>query len=167
MNRRNFHLLTASLFTGIISDRTVYQAEVENDLFDKAKIEMEYTKNFLSDWFAKRIDKPNSIDDFYLNKVMAPDFTIVRPNGERLTRAQTLQGFFNKLYGFEPDNIRHDNTHIQALFSSKDLIMVGYDETHVYRTHEVTNTLTSVLLRDDEAPNGVLWVLVHETPKAL
>jgi len=98
--------------------------------------------------------------------VPAPGFTIVRPDGRRLDRGQTLDGFFENLYASDPAVLRHDNVNVHPVLDTPGVCIVGYEEVHVYADHAVTNALTAVFLRDPSAPRGVAWLLVHETPVA-
>jgi len=136
-----------------------------DDFVERVLIEMGETRSFLADWFAGRAEKPQSPEEFYLNKVLAQNFNIVRPNGLRLDRQQTLASFFSKLYGSDPQVLRHDNSNIQIILQQTGMLVMGYDESHIYRDHVITNTLTAVLLAAPNAPNGVQWQLVHETFK--
>lgn len=140
------------------------QPDKPHTLIERALLEMRDTRNFLADWFAGRHPKPERPEDFYLTSVLAKNFTIVRPNGLRLNRDQTLQNFFEKLHGSEPTVLRHDNVNIQPILDRGDVVVVGYDERHVYTDHVTVNALTAVLVEHQSAPNGVLWQVVHETP---
>ncbi len=135
-----------------------------NSMIEDVLVEMRETRDFLANWFAGKPDKPARLEDFYLNKVLADEFYIVRPDGRRLAREQTLKGFFEKLYNSDPTVLRHDNDNIRPVLDNGHVAVVGYDETHVYSDHAVTNALTAVFLKNDTAPHGVSWLVVHETP---
>lgn len=160
---QNIGLLTAgTLFStsSLIGQQTTSQ---NSTLFKQALIEMEATRTFLANWFSGRLVKSLNTKKFYLHKVLAENFTIVRPNGKRLSREQTLKIFFEKLHLSDPKVMRHDNRDIRLILDTGELVIVGYKESHVYADHEVINELTAVLVKDTEAPNGVKWQLVHET----
>ncbi|MBT7950723.1 MAG: hypothetical protein HN764_03790 [Gammaproteobacteria bacterium] len=126
--------------------------------------EMRVTRDFLAAWFAGSLEKPEKVEDFYLSRVLAENFTTVRPDGTRLNREQTIHGFSEKLYGSEPDVIRHENLNIQAILNTESIAVIAYDEKHVYSDHAKVYALTAVFLKDETAPNGVSWLVVHETP---
>ena len=126
--------------------------------------EMRVTRDFLAGWFAGRLEKPKSRKDFYLNTVLAHDFTTVRPDGTRLDREQTISAFFNKLYGSEPTVVRHENLNIRTTLNTGTIAVIEYQEKHVYVDHSLVNALTAVFLKDETKPNGVSWLVVHETP---
>ena len=162
------HLLegTGSLaLVGVLAAGTAAASDQETgSLLEQALVEMRFTRNFLAKWFAGAIQKPEDPADFYLNRVLAKNFNIVRPNGVPLNREQTLAGFYGKLHGSDPMVLRHDNDNINPLLDTAAVAVVGYDESHVYQDHTVINALTAVFLNDNTAPNGVRWLLVHETP---
>ena len=139
-------------------------SESSEELLRRVEEEMQVTREFLADWFAGRLEKPNDSKDFYLNRVLAKNFSTIRPNGARLDREQTLQAFFEELHGSEPGVRRHDNLNIRSLSNDGNMAVVQYDERHVYTDHDNTNSLTAVFLRNDSAPHGVSWLVVHETP---
>ena len=124
---------------------------------------MQVTRNFLASWFAGKASKPENPADFYLNKVLADNFMMVRPDGTRLDREQTLDSFFNKLYASEPDVLRHDNLNINTILDTGSLAVVAYEEDHVYVDESIVNAVTAIFLQNEKAPNGVSWLSVHET----
>ena len=133
-------------------------------LFERVLREMQETREFLADWFSGRAEKPPGPGEFPLMQRLAKGFHTVRPDGTRLDREQTLRVFFNNLHGSDPDVLRHDNDNIKVLLETDSLLLVGYDEQHVYQDYIRTNTLTAAFVLNDSAPNGVSWLLVHETP---
>lgn len=155
-------LVLGSLLAG---QQAVASASQQDSMMELITIEMTETRNFLASWFAGKVDKPERLEDFYLTKRLDRNFHIVRPDGRRLDRNKTLEGFFGKLYGFNPSVLRHDNDNIHTLLDTDTVAVVGYDESHVYQDHAVVNSLNAVFLRDEMAPNGVSWLLVHETAK--
>ena len=156
---------TALTLGGLVSGGNVSASVAEKvSLLDQVRIEMRETRNFLASWFAGRVEKPEDPEDFYLQQVLAENFQIVRPNGRRLDRDQTLSAFYGKLYGSDPTVLRHDNDNVTIILDTATVAVVGYDESHLYQDHAVVNALTAVFLKDDNAPNGVSWLLVHETP---
>jgi hypothetical protein len=157
-------LLTVGLLLSGNEMAAAEQPSARHTLLERALLEMRDTRNFLADWFAGRQQQPERPEDFYLNKVLARNFTIVRPNGLRLNRDQTLQIFFDRLHGSEPTVLHHENINIQPILEREDVVVVGYDERHVYTDHATVNALTAVLVHDQSAPNGVRWQVVHETP---
>ena len=134
-------------------------------LFDRVLQEMQETREFLADWFSGRAEKPSNSGDFPLQQRLARDFHTIRPDGTRLDREQTLNVFFNILHGSDPKVLCHTNDNIKVLLETDSLVLVGYDELHVYQDHTRINALTAAFVLNDLAPNGVSWLLVHETPK--
>lgn len=147
---------STSAESGGVTDR------LRKDIFK----EMQATREFLCNWFAGRLEKPESLADFYLSKVLDSNFNIVRTDGTRLDRQQTLSSFFEQLHGFDPGVLRHDNSKIVILLDTGTIAVAGYREHHVYAGHETINAVTGVFLKSESAPNGVSWLLVHETPGA-
>jgi hypothetical protein len=132
-------------------------------LLERVLVEMRETRNFLASWFAGAVEKPEDPMNFYLQSVLAENFSIIRPNGLRLDRQQTLLRFYENLYASDPTVLRHDNSNIRAILLTPEVVIVDYDESHVYRDHSIVNALSAVFQKDDEAPNGVRWLRLHET----
>jgi len=151
---------------GILPVQNIFAAEPESDpdfLLNQVFIEMRVTRDFLAGWFAGRLEKPDKLADFYLGAVLAENFTTVRPDGTRLDREQTLHVFFERLHGSDPTVLRHENDNIHAVLNTGTIAVIEYDEKHVYAEHAVVNALTAVFLKNEMAPNGVSWLVVHET----
>jgi hypothetical protein len=167
VTRRNLLEYTGLLaLSGIFPVRDILAAEHTTDsdtLLNQVLVEMRVTRDFLASWFAGVLEKPEKLEDFYLSRVLAENFTIVRPDGTRLDRDQTLHGFFEKLYGSDPTVIRHENRNMRLILDTGTIAVIGYDEKHVYTDHAVVNALTAIFLKNETAPNGVSWLVVHET----
>ncbi len=158
---------TALALGGLVNGGSVNASVAgKGSLVEQVMVEMRETRNYLANWFGGKIEKPEDPGDFYLQNVLADNFHIVRPNGIRLNREQTLAAFYGKLYGSDLTVLRHDNDNIITILDTDTVAIVGYDESHVYQTHKVTNKLTAVFLKNDNAPNGASWLVVHETPIA-
>ncbi len=151
---------------GILPVRNILATEPATDsntILKQVLVEMRMTRDFLASWFAGRLEKPEKLADFYLGKVLAENFTTVRPDGTRLDRDQTLHVFFEKLYGSDPTVLRHENHNIHPVLNTETFAVIEYDEKHVYAEHAVVNALTAIFLKNATAPNGVSWLVVHET----
>ncbi|MFM7346812.1 MAG: DUF4440 domain-containing protein [Tagaea sp.] len=92
----------------------------------------------------------------------APGFSMVGPSGARLDRAGVLamlrdrRGAFGPAFGIE----------IRApveLASGPGFLAVGYDEIQVNRPGPLARRASAVFAPAAAAPNGLVWLLVHET----
>ena len=125
---------------------------IENEIIELHK--------FFQDWYNNQL-APTDENFARCADVLAPDFSIIFPNGKRILRGPLLNGLR-----------RAHNTHtgmriwiknIQELHQIGDLIIATYEEWQEVEG-KVTARLSSVLFqKSDSTSNGLLWLHVHET----
>ncbi len=121
---------------------------------------------FFEDWFAGRL--PDTDDAFAaLASVLAPSFEMVTPDGATRTRDQVLGGVRDGHPGgdgassagatrFEIRNHRHRHTF-------DDVAVVTYEEWQTRGDSSQGRVATAVFQAAEAAPNGVIWLHLHET----
>lgn len=131
-------------------------------LTDDAAREVEALHDFIEDWFAGRV-----ADDAFdrMGETLAPEFEIVTPEGERLDREELLdgmrEGHGSQATSVPPFEIRVDD--VTGRVIEEEICVVTYDERQRSDGEESVRTSTAVFCRDDDAPNGVAWLHLHET----
>ncbi|WP_420631245.1 hypothetical protein [Candidatus Leptofilum sp.] len=117
---------------------------------------------FFQDWFNGEISEEDNVFARF-SKVMADGFYIVPPSG-RLSLRTPLVTNLRQLYGnsqANPGKIWIQD--VQIRHQSADLILATYEEWQTFND-KTTSRLSSALFQADaNAPNGVVWLCVHET----
>ena len=125
-----------------------------------AEREVREFHEFIENWLAGRTD-----DYARAEEVLPDDFEIVSPSGERRDggeiRADLRAGHGSAADSDPPFEIRV--TDVQTRVERETGVLLAYDEWQ-RRDGEWEGRTSSVLFRpDDDAPNGVEWVHLHET----
>lgn len=124
---------------------------------EACRAEIEQHFQFMTRWQSGELDE----DAFARQeKVSAPEFKIVGPNGQVIDR----DGVISQLYDSK-GTMEAPETDIEDVELVKDLgeyALVRYKA--VRDGDERSDTIETVLFRDDEdAPGGLVWVDLHET----
>ncbi|MFQ5937836.1 MAG: hypothetical protein ACE5LB_15645 [Acidiferrobacterales bacterium] len=122
---------------------------------------------FFQHWFGGRCEESDAYFELHLRGRFAEDFRIVLPEG-RLWQGDVLFADMRHAHGTNPRlriQIRNVETHV--ISKNSRLILATYEEwqKNAMNSKPPNNArLSTVLLRhDDAAPNGLLWLHVHET----
>lgn len=127
---------------------------------DRCRREVLELHQFFADWFNARLrDDEASFARF--SKVMDEGFEIIGPDGKLTARQPLLEGL-RAAHGKRPGisiEIREPRAHTVG----EGLCLATYQEWQ--STAETTRgwISTALMRRDDDAPNGVVWLRVHET----
>lgn len=128
---------------------------------------------FLEEWFGGRCENSDAYFDKHLQKRIAPGFRIVMPGGKML-RGDALFDDMRRAHGSNLQfRIHIRNVEAHTLGEDGDLILVTYEEwqKNALNSKPPNNgRLSSALLkRSAAAPNGLVWLHVHETwlPQAI
>lgn len=119
------------------------------------------------DWFAARCDESDAYFDRHLRGRIAPDFRIVMPGG-RLLRGDTLFADIRQAHGVNPwFRIQVRNVGARSIGEDGTLVLATCEEWQKNALNSKPPNdarLSSALLkRDGAAPNGILWLHMHET----
>ena len=107
-------------------------------------------------WFCG--EGPTSLDR--VERVLAPDFTLVPPNGSLVRRSQLMIDLA-QARGSRPTAITIE--HPKMIWRSSDSCLAAYEEVQHHEGYTTRRRSTALFLRSDLAPNGVVWQHVHET----
>jgi hypothetical protein len=107
-------------------------------------------------WF--RGEGPTDLDR--VERVLAPDFTMVRPNGSLVRRKQLMSDLAQARSSRRLDI---SVEHLEMIWQSSDSCLATYEEVHHHDEYTTRRRSTALFHRSDIAPNGVVWQHVHET----
>ena len=92
----------------------------------------------------------------------APGFSMVGPSGARLDRAGVLDMLRSRKAAFGPD-FRIEIRNAIELAAGPGFIAVGYDEIQANRPGPLQRRASALFRPDAQGPNGLRWLMVHET----
>ncbi len=122
------------------------------------------------DWQHEIVELHNFFEAYYLGRESSltraeeafhPEFTFVGPNGETADRAATM-GMIRNGHG-HTEQVRITTTDHQLHVTTDELLVASFVERHELSRGENERLVTVVFAVDDDAPNGVRWLRVHET----
>ena len=124
----------------------------------------------MSNWQAEIVELHDFFEAWFLGtdvdfdrveSVLAPEFTIVGPDGEVEDRAATI-GFLRDAYGSD-DELNMITSDYRLLHEGRDTLVASYVETHLRGEKRWRRRSTVTFAREAKAVNGLVWVRVHET----
>jgi len=125
---------------------------IENEIFE--------LHQFFQDWYNNQIT-PTEANFARCANVLAPDFTIIFPSGDKVSYQPLLNELWKAHNSHSGMRIWIENT--QVLHQSGDLILATYEEWQEIE-NKVTTRLSTVLFQEDQStPNRLKWLHVHET----
>ena len=127
---------------------------------DRCKLEVEQLHAFFQAWF--RGELPDTDEAFArFESVMAERFEMIPPSGRIVDRASVLTGV-RSAHGREPatriwiENHRHR-------FTIGNLSQVTYEEWQEMNGEKRGRISSALMEVNENAPNGVHWLHLHET----
>ena len=115
---------------------------------------------FFQDWYNNEL-APTDENFSRCADVLAPDFSIIFPNGE-IIQQQPLLDALHKAHNSRT-GMRIWINNVQVYHHVGDLILATYEEWQEIEG-QVTARLSSVLFQEAQpTPNGIRWLHVHET----
>ncbi len=132
-------------------------------LEDRAAREVTELHQFFAQWFRAELTKDGP--DFARFSTVPPrGFHIIPPSGNLIEKAPLLSGLKAAHGQWHADGsarIWIENLRTRSL--AEGLILVTYEEWQT-RDGETRGRISSAILQADaEAPNGLIWLSVHET----
>lgn len=142
------------------------RAAAEESMDDRCRTEVEQLHEFFVGWMSGRLEAdPGTFRR--LDDVLAAEFEMVSPDGERIMRDQLTSGLLSA-HGVHagrtrPFRIRIVNYRGHPL--DRNLLLATYEEWQVIEG-ETRGRLSTALFRNRKGtPNGVEWVHLQETWK--
>ena len=111
---------------------------------------------FFEQWFKGEVDSLDRVE-----AALDPGFTIVGPGGGVLERSEIIE-IIARDRGQRPD-LRISTTEHRLLDATDDRLVTAYVEEHHGPDGETRRHSTAIFAIDEDAPNGVRWIRVHET----
>jgi hypothetical protein len=130
---------------------------------DACEREIRSLHDFFVGWYTGRLDE-GGFDRF--EDALSPDFEMVTPDGEVLTRAETV-GYVRE----ERDT--HDEfdigiRNVETIDAHEGRALLRYEEWQTKgdenETQKDGRLSTALFGTSDTAPEGVEWLYLHETP---
>lgn len=130
-------------------------------MIEQCKTEICQLHDFFQAWFTGAL--ANTDENFTrFAAVMAAGFAIINPSGKLTERPALLTGL-RAAHGRQP-GIRIWTQNHQLRHQAGDLTLVTYEEWQTTAAGETTARSSTVLFQAQAgAPNGVVWLHVHET----
>ena len=111
-------------------------------------------------WFTGSADR----DDFgAIADALDADFEMIVPGGRRRGRAVVLDSTRAADGRAGPGTVDLDGRNVEIRHDRGDCAVVRYEEWQETPDGTTARVSTVLLREDDEAPNGLRWVDVHET----
>ncbi len=112
------------------------------------------------DWFNGRV--PRTSEAFNrIDTALAETFVIVMPQGSKVERAPLLKSLYEAHTGRQGIRIRIE--HVRVLEEDQALVVAEYEEWQEEGGEITSRHSTAVFRRNEEKPNGLEWLRVHET----
>ncbi len=128
----------------------------DNALSDAVEREIIELHAVFERWFLG--EGPTDLDR--VEQVLAPDFTMVPPNGSLVRRGQ-LMNDLARARGSRRVAITIEDP--EMIWWSSGSCLAVYEEVHRHNEYTTRRRSTALFLRTDLAPNGLIWQHVHET----
>lgn len=98
-----------------------------------------------------------------MEAVIAPGFEMVTPDGDRLGREAVLGMVRDAYTGRDPGTFDIEIGNVELLDGGPDHAVARYEEWQTTPDGEDGRVSTVLFRPDPDAPNGLVWVTVHET----
>ncbi|MCY3713720.1 MAG: DUF4440 domain-containing protein [Gemmatimonadetes bacterium] len=112
------------------------------------------------DWFNGSV--PRTEEAFgRIDAALGEAFVIVMPQGSKVERAPLLKGLYDAHAGRSGIRIWIEN--VRVLEEDRALVVAEYEEWQTEGGKTTSRHSTAVFRRNDQKPNGLEWLRVHET----
>ncbi|MDT8450245.1 MAG: DUF4440 domain-containing protein [Wenzhouxiangellaceae bacterium] len=129
------------------------------DIEQRASAEIIELHRFFENWYRGRLEE-REIARF--ERALGEDFTIVLPGAEKLSRGRILEAVREARGSDENARIRIDNVRVHQF--GPGFAVATYEEWQALAGAPERGRLSTVVFGfDDAAPNGLVWLHVHET----
>ncbi|MDD9949010.1 MAG: DUF4440 domain-containing protein [candidate division Zixibacteria bacterium] len=112
------------------------------------------------DWFNGRVPRTAEAFD-RIDTALGEAFVIVMPQGSKVERGPLLKGLYDAHSGRQGIRIWIEN--VRVLEEDRTLVVAEYEEWQTEGGETTSRHSTAVFRRNDEKPNGLEWLRVHET----
>jgi hypothetical protein len=135
-----------------------------DNFIDSVRREIDDIHAFFENWFGGRVPQDERQFERF-RRALAPSFSQVNPEGRLRDAGTILRDVWNNWHWFPGDpqfRIWIANTSIRHVLPGDHVVAV-YEEWHHYKDKDIGRACTAVLRPDASAPNGVLWLQMHES----
>ncbi len=129
-------------------------------IHEACRNEIDTLHRCFEDWFNGRV--PRTSEAFNrIDTALAETFVIVMPQGSKVERAPLLKSLYEAHTGRQ--GIRIWIEHVRVLEEDQALVVAEYEEWQEEGGETTSRHSTAVFRRNEEKPNGLEWLRVHET----
>jgi len=127
---------------------------------EQCRREIETLHAFFVDWYAGTVDR-EAFDR--MERVIAPGFEMVTPEGQRLDRATILDRVRDSYGRNEPGEFDIEIRNVESVAAFEDRTLVRYEEWQQEPGGENGRISTVLFGQESDAPEGVQWLDIQET----
>lgn len=127
---------------------------------EQCRREIEALHAFFVDWYAGTIAR-DAFDR--MERVIAPGFEMVTPDGRRLDRAAILERVQDSYGRDEPGEFDIEIRNVALVTACGDRALVRYEEWQRQPDGENGRISTVLFGQESDAPEGVRWLDIQET----
>jgi len=127
---------------------------------DRCTAEIEELHQFFEDWLSGALPDTDAAFD-RVRQALDPEFRLIPPSGAWRSREDILTGL-RRGHGGDPDRTIHIRN-VRPATEGEQLLLATYEEWQEAGGSTDGRLSTVLFRREDEAPNGLRWVHVHET----
>ncbi len=117
---------------------------------------------FFQEWFNGTCTK-NEETFARIEKVLSPDFHLITPNGETITKPTLIDFLWQNYDTRETEPLTIKVEKIKSIRKTKDLCIMTYHEIQASQTAKTRRQSVAVFETSEGTPNGIQWVYVQET----
>ena len=132
----------------------------DSQVHSACRREIEELHDFFVSWYSGECDT----GDFErVEAVIAPGFAMVTPDGNQVERDAVLGMVRDGRDQYEHGGFEIDVRNVEVVANADDYAVARYEEWQT-SSDEFHGRISTVLFRSDpEAPNGLVWLTLHET----
>lgn len=124
-----------------------------------AELEIRELHDFFTHWYAGAIE-PETLDRF--EAALGPGFVLVSPDGRTMGRDEIVERVTS---AYDGEDLAIDIRNVNILDETADRVTAQYEEWQQRAGTETARVSTVVFRKSESAPNGLQWLVVHETWK--
>ena len=127
---------------------------------ETCRTEIEELHAFFVEWYAGNLEA----DDFdRMEQAIAPGFELIGPDGERLSREETLEWVRDSRGKYAEAVFDIEIRDVECVERFDDHALIRYEEWQTLSGNE-TGRISTVLFREEpDRPGGLAWVDLQET----
>ncbi len=128
---------------------------------EKCRTEIVELHRFFEDWFRARL--PQTEANFKrVSEVLEERFEIISPRGDLMTREKLLAVLWEFYGGYRDQQYRIWTEGHRSRGLAEGQLLVTYQEWEEIEGEKKGRLTSAIFRKEEQAPNGVKWLHVHE-----